>query len=264
MKWRIYILMLTALAVSGCRSTEKYAYLSDAPRGESMPIKQSYEAIIQTGDLLYIFVYSEFPKSASPFNQETNRENITSNVPGYRVDANGDIAFPILGRMHIAGLTYSALEQVIARQLIDSNYLKDPIVTASPMDFRVTVVGEVARPQLLYGNGNRMSIFEAIARCGDITMDGIRTNVKIIRNVGGNEIIDTLDLTSRSILDSPYYYLHSGDIIYVEPTLKKKRVAYRDEDWPRYLTTGISALQIAYSLVYRYFINPITDKYKTN
>ena len=256
------ILLSIALLLVGCRSQQEYAYLHDAPRDSTVPITHTYGSTIDIDDLLYIYVYSQFQNAAFPFNQETNRERGSNlPIPGYRVSNEGNITFPVIGTLHVAGLTTVELEQKIAQTLIDSQLVLDPVVSISPMNFNVTVIGEVRRPNLLTGSGNRMTIFEALAMCGDITMDGLRTNVKIIRRSNGQEIIDTIDLTSRKLLESPYYYLQSGDIIYVEPTERKKKIAYRDEDWPLYITTGASALRFAYVLVYRYFISPQFKRY---
>ena len=94
-------------------------------------------------------------------------------------------------------------------------------------------------------------MFEALAQCGDVTKDGIRECVTIIRTNGNEQIVDTLDLTRREVLNSPYYYLQQNDILYVEPTKKRKRTAYRNEDWPHYLSTGVAAVRMAYLAVYR-------------
>ena len=106
-----------------------------------------------------------------------------------------------------------------------------------------------------------MTIFEAIAQCGDVTMDGKRDQVVVVRSHGGKETIDTVNLTSRTVLESPYYYLQQNDIVYVVPTKKKQRTSYRNEDWPQYLTTGLEAVRFAYTTIYRWFINPTTRKY---
>lgn len=240
-------------------SNEKYAYVGDAPRNEAMVIDNQTNATLQPSDRLYIYVYSLNPTSVRPFNQETNmivNEGGSmasgSGVNGYTVSQTGNIVFPIVGKIHVSGKTLSEVEREIEARLVEGRLVKDPIVSASLMNFRVTVIGEVTTPQSLEGDGIRMTIFEAIARCGDVTMDGIRSKVTVIRATDESYTVDTVDLTSRSVLDSPFYYLQSGDIVYVEPTKKKKRIAYRDEDWPKYLTTGVSALRIAWNIYYRY------------
>jgi polysaccharide export outer membrane protein len=122
----------------------------------------------------------------------------------------------------------------------------------------VTVVGEVAQPKMIHVEGNRITIFEAIAQCGDVTMDGLRDNVKVIRFEGEETTVGEIDLTSRESLDSPFYYLQQNDVVYVEPTPKKKKTSYRNEDWPRYISMTASGLSVAYTLVYRMLLDPKT------
>lgn len=247
---------LAVLAVS-CAQQQKYAYVSDAPRGEEKAIANNYSTTIFPGDQLYIYVYSQNQAAVKPFNEETRDAVPNSSdkpLKGYFVDDDGYIQYPILGAISTKGLTLDGLAREIEARMVEGRYVKDPMVTVSLMNFRVTVIGEITRPQLLHGNGNRMTIFEAIAQCGDVTMDGIRTNVKVIRTNGNIQTIDSVDLTSKTVLESPYYYLHSGDIVYIEPTPRKKRIAWRDDDWPRYLQIGTQAVRLAYTTVRYYYI----------
>lgn len=261
----IQIAVLALLLLAGCSPKYKYVYVEDAPRDQEMAIANNYSTIIFPGDHLYIYTYSQTQVAVQPFNEETREATITDGqqnrvtvknkeIKGYIVDGNGNIQFPVLGDINTTGLTLDGLAREIEARLIEGRYVKDPLVTVSLMNFRVTVVGEVTKPQLLHGSGNRMTILEAIAKCGDVTMDGIRSNVKVIRTNGAVQTIDSVDLTSKTMLDSPCYYLHSGDIVYVEPTYRKKRIAWRDEDWPRYLNIGAQTVRIAYHIVYYYYV----------
>ena len=241
---------------AGCREPEK-AYLVDAPRNVEMPITNTYDATIYPDDQLYIYVGSRTPEAVKDFNEETNRTTASMrtsgnrSLQGYLVSQSGDIIFPVLGRLHVEGLTYDQLRREIEGRLIQGRYVKDPVVTVELLNFHVTIIGEVKVPQMIHFQGNRLTIFEALAQCGDVTMDGLRDNVLLLRQKGNTTLVDTLDLTSKDILNSPYYYLQQNDIIYVEPTPKKRRKAWRDEDWPQYISIGSSALRMAYVAVYR-------------
>lgn len=250
----------TLLLMASC-SNVKYRYVDDAPRDEEMPVTTSYASSIMPDDQLYIHVDSKTPQSVVSFNQETNQASAISNpeVRGYRVADDGDIIFPILGRIHAGGLTLDQLSAYIEGRLVAGRYVKDPQVTVRLMNFRVTVIGEVTNPQQIHVPEPRLTIFEALAICGDVTMDGMRDCVTIIRTEEGIHIVDTVDLTSREILNSPYYYLHQNDVVYIEPTKRKKRTAWRNEDWPKYLTTGVAALRIGYLIYYRYVIRRYQD-----
>lgn len=275
MKWKMknktYILMAAVLVLVGCQQ-QKYAYLENAPRHVKMPITTNYTTAIFPGDVLYIYVYSQTPESAAPFNEETNRTDYTRQMQtytntkafkprGHLVGSDGSIVFPLLGTISTTEKTADSLAHEIEQRLIAGHYVMDPIVTVSLMNFRVTVIGEVVNPQQLHADGNRMTIFEAIALCGDVTMDGKRDQVVVVRSHGGKETIDTVNLTSRTVLESPYYYLQQNDIVYVVPTKKKQRTSYRNEDWPQYLSTGLEAVRFAYTTIYRWVFNPTTRNY---
>lgn len=243
-------LLLALLLFTACGTQQKYAYLSDAPRNEKMPIVENYGANIYPGDQLYISVYSQTKESTIPFNEETNSAiGAAKEIKGYLVSDDGFIIFPVMGRVSAEGHTLESFAHELEARLKEGNYVKDPTVTVTLMNFRVAVIGEVKKPQLVHVNGNRITIFEAIAQCGDITMDGLRDQVTVVRFKEGEYVADTVDLTSRAILDSPYYYLRQNDIVYVEQTDKKKRIATRDEEWPHYVSTGVSAVQLARSVL---------------
>ena len=140
----------------------------------------------------------------------------------------------------------------LEKTLRNTNYISDPVVTVNLLNFHVTVIGEVKQPQLLHSEGDRLTIFEAIARCGDITLDGMRDQVVIVRTGNGTQTIDTVDLSKKELLDSPYYYLQQNDIVYVEPSPSKKRKAVRNDEWPPYVTTATAAIRLAYAII-RYY-----------
>lgn len=264
--------LLTILfLMAGC-STRELRYVSDAPRDNAMPITNSYKNTITPGDILYVHVDAPSPEAVLQFNEETNRRpmvddvasrsRITDATPhGYTVSNTGDIIMPIIGRVHAGGLTLEQLADTIETTISSRGYISNPQVTVRLMNFTVTVIGEVRRPMVITSPSERLTIFEAIAMCGDVTMYGIRSCVSVVRTVNDVQTIDTVDLTSKEILNSPYYYLHQNDIVYVEPNEKRKRQAWRDPDWVRYMTTGVSGLRLAYTIM-RYYrsINRINNQ----
>lgn len=279
-----FILLLCALSLlAACHSSQELAYFSDAERDSVQAVLCTYNTTIHPGDQLYIYVYSQAPEIAIPFNQEThsiaaeithlnsvggaNRSNKMSEtfqqsnisqIPGYLVDEAGTIVFPILGKMVVAGLTQDSLSRRIQNMLIDGGYINDPVVTVTPMNFRVTVIGEVSRPQELHITGDRLTILEAIAMCGDLTIDGKRENVTVMREKNGVATPINIDLTKKTLFDSEVYYLQSNDVVYVEPTDVKKRRMRRDENWPKYVTATIS---VALSLrnIYRTWVRAVKE-----
>lgn len=216
-----------------------------------MDITNMYTSVIVPDDLLYIYVYSETPETTIPFNEETNKGDTKVKPQGYRVSANGNIHFPILGAIEAAGKTLTELASNLERRLRNENYVSDAIVNITMLNFHVAVIGEVKHPSILHSENGRLTIFEALAQCGDITMDGMRTNVVVVRHGQDEQRVDTLNLTCSQVLDSPCYYLQQNDIVYVEPTKKKKKKASRNEDWPRYVSSGASFLELAYRTIYQ-------------
>jgi len=253
--------------LASCHTSQELAYISDAQRDSARAILTTYNTTIHPGDQLYIYVYSQAPEAALPFNQEThayalelsqasNRDTVRNKhmlqvnetyqhsksrqVSGYFVDQDGTIIFPILGKMVVAGMTQDSLSHKIQQLLIIGGYIKDPVVTVTPMNFRVSVVGEVKRPCELHITGDRLTILEAIAMCGDITMEGQRENITVMRDINGVATPIEVNLTQKSLFDSQVYYLQTNDIVYVEPNDMKKRKASRDEMWPRYAVFWVS------------------------
>lgn len=240
------------LVLQACAPAREMAYITDAERDSAQRIISTYSNSIHPGDLLYIYVYSEIPESVIPFNQETHNLSHSSSVSGYLVDEAGAITFPVLGKLTAAGLTYDSLAHVIEQRLIGGGYLLDPLVTISPMNFRVSVMGEVNRPQELHITGERLTILEALAMCGDLTVYGQRENITVVRSKKGEATPITIDLTKKTIFDSEVYYLQSNDIVYVEPNKKKKREATLDENWPKYASASIGLGSFIVGTVRRY------------
>lgn len=263
------IFAVITVVLQSCAPSREMAYITDAERDSAQRIIASYANSIHSGDQLYIYVYSETPESVIPFNQEThkvaaqvnqfnsvdtihrrvshaqevatpNQVRLSSEVSGYLVDEAGTIIFPILGVLPVAGLTYDSLSYLIEQRLIGGGYLNDPLVTVSPMNFRVSVMGEVRVPRELHITGERLTILEALAMCGDITIDGQRENITVVRSKKGVATPITIDLTKKTIFDSEVYYLQSNDIVYVEPNKLKKRKATLDENWPKYAAFGVA------------------------
>lgn len=253
-QFRLLLLVLPLLFVS-CH-TKEIAYISDAQRDSAQDILAVYTATILPGDQLYIYVESKTPESVIPFNQETHRvaiansgiieenQQLVAEVEGYFVSEKGTINFPILGQLSVVGITQDSLKHYLEQRLKEDGYVIDPVVTTKLMNFRVTVVGEVRAPQQIHVPGTRLTILEALAICGDITDYGQRENVVIMRDENGQKTLGEVDLTKKEMLDSPYYYLHNNDVVYIEPNDRQKRMSDRNDDIPRYISIGVSVWSI--------------------
>jgi polysaccharide export outer membrane protein len=260
--------VLVALLFASCKPSEEIAYIADAQRDSAFALKGQFSGGIQANDLLSIYVASETPESTIQFNQDTNKiavltdgDNRTvlnsgsTTVSGYLVNHDGDIIFPVLGRIHVLGLTHNELAALIEKQLISQGHITDPVVTVKLMNFKVCVLGDVARPGQLVVSGERLTIFEALSMVGDLTIYGQRHNVTIVREENGVRTIGEVDLSSKSVFDSPYYYLHQNDVVYVEPNMRKKKNAERDPMTMTYISSAVSIVSVISSVFYYYILS---------
>ncbi len=255
----LMFVMVLAMSFSSCYHTKELAYVSDAERDSAQVILNNYTSSIHPGDQLYIYVSSQTPESVIPFNEETNKsvqDAEFSTVTGYYVSDDGYLIFPVLGKIQVVGLSRDSLAHVIEHRLLSEGHVTDPVVEVKMMNFRVAVIGEVNMPRELHLTNDRITIFEALAMCGDITMDGKRTNVGVLREVDGVVTLGEVDLTSKELFNSPYYYLQQNDIVYIEPTKKKKRLATRNPNIPSYITLSASAVNLLISLYRIYVLDP--------
>jgi len=247
--------LLIIILLSACSSHKKISYVQDVENGYSMPINQVEEATITLGDWLSIIVSSKDSELIQMFNLPivnnslgTNSVNSSSanRVSGYLVDEKGYIDFPQLGKIKVEGLKIDQLSAYIKKNIIDNGYVNDPIVTTQFMSFKVSVIGEVARPGTQFSPTGRLSILEALSMAGDLTIYGKRENIKIIRERNGVRTIASIDIRSQELFNSPYYYLLQNDVIYVEPN--KTKAGQREINQNRTVGTFVSVISLLASL----------------
>lgn len=223
---RLFLIICLIACLTACKTPEKINYIQDVEPGVTQPIESRQSIIIQPKDMLSIIVSTKDPELAAIFNLsvQANRAGVpifssayNQYLSGYVVDNNGDIDFPILGKIHAAGLSRWALQEKITRELTERNLLKDMVVTIEFMNFKVSVLGEVKNPGTYSIEGDKVTVLEAIAMAGDLTIYGLRNEVYVIREENGERQNFKLDLRSKDIFNSPAYYLRQNDIIYVQP-----------------------------------------------
>lgn len=226
----IFYLFLLSGFIS-CGSTKTIAYLQDAENFKyNSELDSLYDARIKPKDLLTITV-TTFDKEASlPFNltmplAATQTNSLTSQpvLQSYLVDNEGNIDFPVLGKIQVMGKTKTQLEDLLKQEL--KTYLKEePLVNVRFVNYKISVLGEVGRPNTFTVVNEKVNILEALALAGDLTIFGKRENVKLIREHadGGKEII-IINLNDSELIRSPYFYLQQNDILYVEPNKAKAR-----------------------------------------
>lgn len=229
----IFLIILSVLFGS-CQSYKQVPYLQNS--NSIHPPAQTpvlYDAKIMPKDLLTIVVNSSEPELATPFNltiatpATVNSRNTTTqaSLQTYLVDNRGYIDFPVLGKIKLGGLTKSEAESTIKQQLL-AYLTEEPIVTVRMVNYKISVIGEVARPNTFTIANEKVNLFEALAMAGDMTIYGRRDNVKLIReDIEGRQKIVELNLNNTDIVSSPYYYLQQNDILYVTPNKVKAKTA---------------------------------------
>ena len=229
-----YLLLFVIFAFSSC-NTPKLGYFQDVQSGQTQQLMDAKLVTIQPGDKLSILVGSKDPGLAYLFNlqivgryrtSQSDANLSTSQVASYTLDENGEIDFPVLGKLNIKGKTRSEVAAYIKNELISRQLLNDPVVTVDFLDLYFSVMGEVNSPGRFLMDHDKTTLIDALSRAGDLTIFGRRDNVLVLREADGQQLAYRVDLTNlQSIYNSPVYYLKQGDMIYVEPNDKKAREA---------------------------------------
>lgn len=262
------VLVCGAILLSSCVSQRKLSYLHDVNASSADSINQTYvsqnENYITKGDLLSIFVNAMDIAAVQAFNmpvanvlnlgsrQVTANTNGGGSLQGYWVDPEGNIDFPVLGKLHVEGMTTTTLKDTLT-QLIGRS-VKDPIININFMNFYVTVLGEVKNPGRHAVNSQGMTVFEALGLAGDMTIYGKRNNVLVSREVDGKMEFARLNLNDEAIFSSPYYHIRQNDVIYVEPNNAR---AISSQNIPLYLSM-ITTLGSMATVIVSVYSNSLT------
>ncbi|MCX6291624.1 MAG: polysaccharide biosynthesis/export family protein [Bacteroidetes bacterium] len=245
-------LSLLSVALCGallfsCVSQKKIVYFQQkSDTTNAIPFDTTFITVIHPNDILNIFVTSTNIEASQYFNFSDRPELMASANPsspganGYLVDAYGFIQFPLVGAVKVGGLTSHAAHDTIVQLL--SKYIGTPTVKLNIQNFKVTVLGEVNRPSIYYVSSEKMTLPDALSLAGDMTLYGNRENVMVIREENGKKSFQTVNFTSRDFFSSPYYNLHSNDIVYVEPIRGKK---FQIENWYKILPIFLSTVSVA-------------------
>jgi polysaccharide biosynthesis/export protein len=242
-------------------NTRKATYFNDIADTAMIAATNIPEPVINPNDLLSISVSSLDPQSTLLFNTPNlpvapggaaTSNNTLQQAVGYLVNKDGMIKFPILGEIKAQGLTKKELETNITQQLLNKKLLFDPIVNVRFLNYRVTVLGEVAHPGVITVPSEQISILEALGQAGDLTINGKRDNVAIIRQHNdGTRTVNRLNLNSSNVLRSPYFFLQSNDVVYVEPDKAKTAGASRSQQLLPSILSGVSILVVVITALIR-------------
>ena len=253
MKQLIYLSFILLL-FSSCGAYKQVPYFQDL-KGDSLAVEEikNYTALkIQKDDQLSINISSLEPKAAAIYNLGNGGSGgadgatTASNVPGsYLVDESGNIQIPSYGSIHVEGLTTAQARNLIAQNL--APFLGKPVVMLRLVDFKFSVLGDVAAPGVYKAQGERISLVEAISMAGDLTITAIRNNVLLIRESQGKRERITLNLNDKEIFNSPYFYLQPNDVIYVQPGKAKAATADNTTKNLGFLLSAVSILVVIFT-----------------
>ena len=225
------LVALMAVLFSSCGNYKNVAYFQNSDNVSLAQSQYLFDAKIMPKDVLNITVSASNDEAAAPFNLTIptaytlgQRSSYSqAMLQSYIVDNAGYIDFPIVGKLHLAGLTKNEAEQLIHDRI--KPYMaaaENPIVTVRMINYKISVLGEVARPGMFTVVNEKISILEALAQAGDLTIYGVRDRVKLIRETNtGEKEIHILNLNDANIINSPYFYLQQNDVVYVEPNKVK-------------------------------------------
>ena len=259
-KCLLYVVMAFAVAMSSCSSYKTslpyFEDIRDSISGEF--IQGDYGIKIIPDDELLITVTSMVPEATAMYNLTLANPAMRDEIvritqpqqQTYIVDANGDIQFPVLGKLHVAGLSTQELTKELEVRI--SKDVENPIVRVQLVNFRINVLGEVKKPGAISVKKERYSILDALADAGDLTEYGERSNVLLIRELDGKRVYQRLNLNNSEVLASPCFYLQQNDVVYVEPNeIRRENAKYNQNNSYKIsvVSTIVSACSVIASLV---------------
>jgi polysaccharide export outer membrane protein len=219
-----FLLIIFSL-INSCTYKKKLIYFQGSLGGND--INKNYTPVLRSDDLLSITVLGIDELAAKPFNLPAN--TINQNIggysqgaptgPGYLIDGDGNIDFPVIGKIKLGGLTRSAAIDLIKEQL--KPYLNNPSILIRILNYKITVLGEVRNPGTFTIPNERITLPEAIGIAGDLQITGVRNNILVIRDIDGKKTETRIDLTKKDVFSSPVYYLQQNDVVYIEPNRAK-------------------------------------------
>ena len=253
MRYLKLLILGLVVMLSACDAQRRVLYLQDVESGSEIVLPDNYVIRIKPLDQITIVVNSKNPELAMPFNTSTSYNSLNgvvtntnaneSSLQVFTVDSKGYISMPVIGDVKISGLTREEAEAKIEKMIVDGEYIADPKVNVRFANLTVSIIGEVTKPGRYNINKDQLTIFEALALAGDMTIYGNREDVAIIREKDGKSIVMKLDLRSQDIFSSPYFYIEQNDVIIVSPNKFKAATAEINQNrsfWISLASTGIS------------------------
>ena len=242
------LFVFAILMFASCVSKKDIIYFQNDEIDQAK-VSNSYKTIIKPDDLLNITITALDIEAVRPFNLAAVTYATSSNSAigvaqqqSYLVDTNGEIDFPVLGKLKIGGLTRDETINLLKGKL-SPDYIKEPNVNIRIANYKISVMGDVQRPGSYNIPNERITILDALALAGDLNISGQRNNILIIREEGNKKVQYQVDLRSNNLLTSPVYYLQQNDVVYVEPNYARIQSASANSNTS--LVISISSVLIA-------------------
>lgn len=251
-----------ALLLSGCASTKKILYFQDIDKTTLDELTTAYEAVIKKDDRLSIVVSGPDKTVIAPYNL-TISENLTTTVNPengmltYLVDSNGNIDFPIIGTIHVEGMTRNQLVKFLTNEI--GKDVKSPIVSVTFKNYKISVLGEVRSPGTYIMDSEKINILQAISMAGDLNLTAKRSGILLLREEDGKIVYHSIDLRRSNLLNSPYFFLQQNDILYIPPSSGRVATATNSVGvWSTLVTSLTSTLALIVTVLS--FIQPSLGK----
>ena len=229
------LIFLVSITFASCSSKDQLIYFNDYDRysqknvEHSTVLKSENSYNIEPRDMLKIDVYSVVPEAAVSYNKTSNFTSVSNNnsnmLDAFIVDEKMQITYPILGIISVENLSLKKLEKKITNLLIDGGHLKNPTIRINRVNFKFTVIGEVHNPGTFFSIDENINIFQALGYAGDLTINGKRKNITLLRDNKGMQKIYDINLTKSEIINKPYFYIKNNDVIIIEPNFSRVKSA---------------------------------------
>lgn len=216
-------LFLAALLLSGCATSKQIRYFQNIDEVQLRTPKTDYQAKIKKDDRLVIVVSGPDKTVTAPYNltlgenqTSTGSANPENATLSYLVDPDGNITFPILGDIHVEGMTRNELTEYLVNEI--GKDVKDPIVYVAFKNYKITILGEVRTPGTYTFDSEKVNVLQALGRAGDLNLSALRDEIILLREENNRTEHYTIDLRDAHLLDSPYFYLQQNDVLYIPPS----------------------------------------------
>lgn len=255
---KVILLVCTGLLLTSCKVPKDITYMQGFENNQTQAVAPPVRITVQPDDKLAIIVTSKDPELAVAFNLAiaqyrigtgTNGSTMESKAAAYTIDPDGNIDFPLIGKLHVAGLNRYGVAELIKNEILSRGLVKDPVVTVEYLNARISVLGDVNNPGQYPIERDNMTLLQAISLAGDLSITGNRKNVLVVREENGKDLAIRVDLTdTKSLMESPAYYLRQNDVVYVEPNNTRKRQATETSNLLYNPTIWVSAASVLTSI----------------